>query len=120
MPCGMPGVVGGGVRQERVMKPGLSTRRRSEHEQMIIDSHAHLHPSQADLEDWDFDGTESALRHQQRILYVYHRPQAVTASGETVKDAWKLLWDDQQPHSWAGRTQVNFRIEHEQFVWEKD
>ena len=29
-----------------------------EHEPMIIDSHAHLHPSQADLEDWDFDGTE--------------------------------------------------------------
>ena len=69
---------------------------------MIIDSHAHLHPSQADLEDWDFDGTEAALRHQQRILYAYHHPQAVTGSGETVKDAWKLLWDARQPYSWAG------------------
>ena len=52
---------------------------------MIIDSHAHLHPSQADFADWDFDGTEDALRHQQRILYAYHRPQAVTASG-----AWRM------------------------------
>jgi len=58
---------------------------------MIIDSHAHLHPSQADLEDWRFDGIAAALRHQQRILYAYHRSQAVAASGETVKDAWKLL-----------------------------
>ena len=48
---------------------------------MIIDSHAHLHPSQADPEDWDFDGTEDALRHQQRILWVYHHPQAVTGLG---------------------------------------
>jgi hypothetical protein len=87
---------------------------------MIIDSHAHLHPSQADLEDWDFDGTEAALRHQQRILYAYHRPQAVTASGETVKDAWQLLWDERQPHSWAGRREVNFRIENGRFVWEKE
>ncbi len=87
---------------------------------MIIDSHAHLHPSQADLDDWDFDGTEDALRHQQRILYIYHRPQAVTDSGETVKDAWKLLWDERQPNSWAGRTNVNFRIENERFMWDKD
>ena len=87
---------------------------------MIIDSHAHLHPSQADLADWDFDGTEAALRHQQRILYAYHHPQAVTGSGETVKDAWKLLWDERQPYSWAGRQDVHFRIEQERFVWEKD
>jgi hypothetical protein len=87
---------------------------------MIIDSHAHLHPSQADLEDWDFDGIESALRHQQRILYAYHRPQAVTASGETVADAWKLLWDERQPYSWAGFRDVKFRIENERFVWEKE
>src|SRR4051794_23236543 len=120
MRCGRPGHVQGDVEQERVVKPGLSTRRREEHGPMIIDSHAHLHPSQADLADWDFDGTEAALRHQQRILYAYHRPQAVTASGETVKDAWKLLWDERQPYSWAGRTEVNFRIEHERFIWEKD
>jgi hypothetical protein len=87
---------------------------------MIIDSHAHLHPSQADFEDWDFDGIDAALRHQQRILYAYHRPPAVTASGETVKDAWKLLWDAQRPYSWAGRAEVNFRIEHERFAWDKD
>ena len=36
----------------------------------FIDSHAHLHPSQADLEDWDSDGRESALRQQQRVLHV--------------------------------------------------
>jgi hypothetical protein len=87
---------------------------------MIIDSHAHLHPSQADHADWDFDGTEDALRHQQRVLYVYHRPQAVTDSGETVKDAWKLFWDERQPHSWAGLQDVKFRIEDERFIWEKD
>jgi hypothetical protein len=87
---------------------------------MIIDSHAHLHPSQADLEDWDFDGSEAALRHQQRILYAYHRPQAVTVSGEIVKDAWQLLWDERQPHRWAGRREVNFRLENERFVWEHE
>jgi len=87
---------------------------------MIIDSHAHLHPSQADPEDWDFDGTADALRHQQRILWVYHHPQAVTDAGETVKDAWKLLWDERQPHSWAGLRDVRFRIEQDQFVWESD
>src|SRR5207244_5402736 len=39
---------------------------------------------------------------------------------ETVKDAWKLLCDNQQPYSWAGRADVNFRIEDGRFVWEKD
>jgi hypothetical protein len=87
---------------------------------MIIDSHAHLHPSQADLEDWDFDGTADALRQQQRILAIYHRPAGVTDSGETVKDAWKLFWDQDQPNSWAGFKDVRFRIEEEKFVWEKD
>lgn len=91
---------------------------------MIIDSHAHLHPSQADLVDWDFDGVENALRHQQRhqqrILYAYHHPQGVTDTGETVADAWKLFWDERQPHSWAGFKDVKLRIEHERFVWEWD
>ena len=77
-------------------------------------------PARPTYADWDFDGTEAALRHQQRILYAYHHPQAVTGSGETVKDAWKLLWDERQPYSWAGRQDVHFRIEQERFVWEKD
>ena len=55
---------------------------------MIIDSHAHLHPSRADLADWDAESTDAALRHQQRVLYTYHRPPAVTGLGETVRDAW--------------------------------
>src|SRR5262245_24070251 len=87
---------------------------------MIIDSHAHLHPSQADLEDWDFDSREAALLHQQRVLHVYHQPPAVTAAGATVRDAWKLLWADQRPFSWAGRTDVRFRVDGDRFVWEAD
>jgi hypothetical protein len=87
---------------------------------MIIDSHAHLHPSQADLEDWDFDGLEAALRQQQRILYAYHHPPGVTASGETVEDAWKAFWDERRPHSWAGFKDVKLRIENQRFVWERD
>src|SRR5262245_27784112 len=87
---------------------------------MIIDSHAHLHPSQADLEDWDFDSREAALADLQRVLHVYHRPTAVTSTGETVRDAWKLFWTDQQPFSWAGRTDVNLRVAADRFVWQKD
>src|SRR5262245_6185716 len=87
---------------------------------MIIDSHGHLHPSQADLEDWDFDSPAAALRDQQRVLTMYHRPAAVTAAGETVRDAWKLLWDEQRPYSWAGRAEVNFRLESGRFAWDKD
>lgn len=87
---------------------------------MIIDSHAHLHPSQADPEDWDAADRAAALRDQQRVLYTYHRPSAVTGSGETVRDAWKLLWDERQPHSWAGRADVNFRIDGGRFAWDKD
>jgi hypothetical protein len=87
---------------------------------VIIDGHGHLHPGQADLEDRDFDGTDEALRQQQRVLYAYHRPRAVTAAGETVPDAWKLLWDERRPSTWAGRTEVGFRTEGERFVWDKD
>ena len=87
---------------------------------MIIDSHAHLHPSQADLADWDCESDEATLREHQRVLYLHHRPPAVTASGETVREAWKLLWKDQRPSSWEGRTAVNFRIVAGRFVWEKD
>jgi predicted TIM-barrel fold metal-dependent hydrolase len=87
---------------------------------MIIDSHGHLHPSQADLEDWDFGSVSAALRGQQRVLHAYHRPTAVTASGETAPDAWRLLWDPARPYSWEGRTEVNFRVENGRFAWDKD
>jgi predicted TIM-barrel fold metal-dependent hydrolase len=87
---------------------------------MIIDCHGHLHPSQSDLESWDFESTDQALRHQQRILSTYHRPRAVTASGEPAPDAWQLLWDQQQPYSWSGRAEVSLRVEGERFVWDKD
>lgn len=87
---------------------------------MIIDSHGHLHPSQADLEDWDFNDRAAALRDQQRVLTIYHRPKAMTAAGEPAPDAWKLLWDQQRPYEWAGRREVNFRIEGEQFAWDAD
>jgi hypothetical protein len=86
---------------------------------MIIDSHGHLHPSQADLAAWDFESDAEALRHQQRVLHLYHRPAAVTGAGETAPDAWRLLWDPQQPYSWAGRQDVNFRIQVGQFAWDR-
>jgi Amidohydrolase len=54
------------------------------------------------------------------VLSTYHRPRAVTASGESAPDAWKLLWDQQRPYSWSGRTEVNLRVEGERFVWDKD
>ena len=87
---------------------------------MIIDSHGHLHPSQADLDDWDFENRDAALRGQQRVLNLYHRPPAVTAAGEPAPDAWKLLWDQQLPYSWTGRRDVNFRIDGGRFVWDRE
>jgi Amidohydrolase len=87
---------------------------------VIIDSHGHLHPSQADLDDWDFENRGAALSGQQRVLNVYHRPPAVTAAGEPAPDPWKLLWDQQLPYSWAGRRDVNFRIDGERFAWDSE
>ena len=87
---------------------------------MIIDSHAHLHPSDADLADWDFPNDAAALRNHQRVLHVYRQPAGLTGAGETVRDAWKLLWKDQHPLSWEGRTDVNFRLVDGKFAWDKD
>jgi hypothetical protein len=87
---------------------------------MIIDSHAHLHPSDADLADWDSPNDAAALRDHQRVQYVYRRAPALTAAGETVRDAWKTLWNDEHELSWEGRTEVNFRLADGKFAWDTD
>src|SRR5215213_87157 len=87
---------------------------------MIIDSHAHVSPSYDSLPDWDFDTERELWAYHQSTTYFHHRPVATTAKGEQSTEAWKLLWDEQDPHRWSGRKDVNFRISGGQFVWEED
>ena len=87
---------------------------------MIIDSHAHLHPSDANTEAWDFDSVDETLAYQQRTLYKYRKPEALTSSGQSDPDAWQLLWDDQDSDSWSGRRDVNFRIQGDHFLWDNN
>jgi hypothetical protein len=87
---------------------------------MIIDSHAHVSPSCDSLPDWDVV-TESEMRaYHQSTDYVHHKPCATTAKGEESTEAWKLLWDEHDPHRWSGRRNVSFRIEGGQFAWETE
>jgi len=87
---------------------------------MIIDSHAHVSPNYDRFEDWDFDTEREVLAYHQSTNYFHHKPVATTTGGDQSTEAWKLLWDAQDPHRWSGRRDVNFRISGGQFVWEKD
>jgi hypothetical protein len=87
---------------------------------VTIDSHAHVSPNYDWLGDWDFDTEQELWAYHQSTNYFHHRPVATSAGGGPAPEAWQLLWDEQNPHSWAGRTDVRFRIEGNQFVWEKD
>jgi hypothetical protein len=71
------------------------------------------------LEDWDFDTERELWAYHQSTNYFHHKPVATTANGKQSPEAWKLLWDEQDPHRWSGRTNVSFRISGGQFVWEK-
>src|SRR5919202_398231 len=85
---------------------------------MIIDGHAHVSPSYDSLPDWDFDSEPELWAYHQSTNYFHHKPVATTSAGEQSADAWRLLWDENDPHSWSGRKNVNFRIDGGQFVWE--
>ena len=85
---------------------------------MIIDSHAHILPSYDSLQDWDFDTEPEMWAQHQNTTYFHHKPVATTAGGGRSEDAWKLLWDEHDPHRWSGRRDVGFRISGGQFVWE--
>ena len=87
---------------------------------MIIDSHAHVSPSYDSLQDWDFDTERELWAYHQSTNYFHHKPVATTARGGQSTEAWKLLWDEQDAHSWSGRKDVSFRISGGQFVWDKD
>src|SRR5436190_8988799 len=88
-------------------------------DQMIIDSHAHVSPNYDRFEDWDFDTERELWAYHQSTNYFHHKPVAMTARGEESTEAWKLLWDEQDAHSWSGRKDVSFRISGAQFVWDK-
>jgi hypothetical protein len=85
---------------------------------VIIDGHAHVSPAYDRREDWDFDTDQELWAYYQSTNYFHHKPVATTAGGEQAPDAWRLLWDEQQRNSWAGRQDVQFRTEGSQFVWE--
>jgi hypothetical protein len=65
---------------------------------MIIDSHAHLSPSYDSLQDWDFDTERELWAYHQNTSYFHHKPVATTAKGEQSTEAWRLLWDEKDPH----------------------
>src|SRR5205823_748671 len=48
--------------------------------------------------------------------YFHHKPVATTASGGQSTEAWKMLWDEQDAHSWSGRKAVIFRFSGEKFA----
>jgi hypothetical protein len=87
---------------------------------VIIDGHAHVSPSYDSLQDWDFDTERELWAYHQNTNYFHHKPAATTAKGEQSTEAWKLLWDEKDPHRWSGRTDVHFRISGGQFVWDTD
>ena len=89
---------------------------------MIIDSHGHLYPSTDAFTDWDFATKEEEARFQQRARYTFGMHITVTRSdtNEVDKDAYKMLWDKNRESEWGGLQDVNFRIEGNNFVCEKE
>jgi hypothetical protein len=86
---------------------------------VVFDSHAHLHPGQADVAARDGNRDDAVLdvrRDHQRTRCVDHRPRAVTAAGETVSDARKLPRNARHPSSREGRADVSSRVTGETFV----
>ena len=89
---------------------------------MIIDSHAHLYPATGDFADWDFETKEEEAAFQQRIQYTFgiYKPSVRSDTGELDTEAWKLLWDEERAAEWSGLKDVNFRVEGNYYVFEKD
>ena len=89
---------------------------------MIIDCHAHLYPATKAFEDWDFTTKEEEARFQQRARYTFGMHLSVTRSdtNEEDKEAYKMLWDKDKEPEWSGLKDVGFRVEDNNYVWEKD
>jgi len=83
---------------------------------MIIDNHAHV----GIREKTDWDSYEDHMRYSQRELYWSRGEIRRVEDNSIVEDGWKTLWDENLWGSWEGRYDVNFRIEGERYVWEKD
>jgi len=89
---------------------------------MIIDSHAHLYPSTGSFEDWDFADREEETKFHQRTQYTFgiYRPHYRSDTNAVDPDAWRLLWDESRASEWDGMRDVGFRVEGNDFVFEKD
>lgn len=87
---------------------------------MIIDCHAHTWPTQDQEAEWDYKSVQEHMDYRQRLLACWHVPARKRNDDSVVKDAWKILWDENLPGTWEAKPCVNFRFEEGEFRWEKD
>lgn len=87
---------------------------------MIIDSHAHLYPNTDAYADWDFATKEEAFCFHQRVCYTFNFSATRSDTNTVDSNAWELLWDKNLESEWDGMKDVGFRIEDNNYIWEKD